>query len=360
MPGINGLLVVIFGATVVAAMPATAQQMEKTIIRTSANKPYRFRHSRLATPAVLDGLPRTSVEALGPDELDVYARYERGSDMITVYVYRQVSGAVPVWFDRARHSIETRTDLFGTVTPAMAPTAFTPPGQTTASGLIGAWNITKPPYRGTALALLPLGEWLVKIRYSSATLDGAGVAARMPAILAALDWPTKTMPGPVAQPIADCTTPLAYPTTAQPIRDTDTLSSAAITGGLLASMLAKATPEPDTKPVLWCRDPGASPIGGVYRADAATDSYLLAFTDSGRGASVRPDAMSALLDDKAPARWSISLDDLGATTSYPPMTALPRPDQVVAALEGPMLSRTTTWGKKTQVNINSAMLGDGK
>ena len=106
--------------------------------------------------------------------------------------------------------------------------------------------------------------------------------------------------------------------------------------------------------------PAASPIGGVYRANAATDAYLLAFTDSGRGASVRPDAMGALLDDKTPPRWSVSLDDLGSTTSYPPMTALPRPDQVIAALEGPMLSRTSTWGKKREVTINSAALGDDK
>ncbi|KQN40572.1 hypothetical protein ASE97_01950 [Sphingomonas sp. Leaf42] len=356
----KGLLTAALGAMIAATMPATAQQMGKTVIRTSATKPYRFRHSRLAVPTVLDGIPRTSVEALGADELDVYARYERGNDMITVYVYRQVSGAVPVWFDRARHSIETRTDLFGTVTPAMAPAAFTPPGQTTPSGLIGAWSITKPPYRGTALALLPLGEWLVKVRYSSSTLDGAGVAARMPAVLAALDWPKNVATGPAAQPIADCATPLTFPTTAQPVRDEQALTSAAITGGLFASLLAKATPEPAATSVLWCRDPAPARVGGVYRANAATDAYLLAFTDSGRGASVAPDAMGVLLDDKAPPRWSVSLDDLGATTSYPPMTALPRPDQVIAALEGPALSRTSTWGKKRQVDVNSAMVGSGK
>lgn len=341
----------------VSALPVAAQS-HKSAIRASANKPYRFRHSRLSVPPVLDGIPRTAIEQFGSDELDVFARYERGSDLITVYVYRQVSGAVPVWFDRSRASIEARSEMFGTVTPAMAPTAFTPPGQTTASGLMGGWTITKPPYRGTALALMPMGEWLVKVRYSSITLDGPAVAARIPAVLAALDWPQTTAAAAPATPIADCTAPLAFPTTAQVVRDDKTLSMSALTAGLLSS--ATARPDPNdaakTPPPVWCRDTGPVRFGGVYRPDNATDQYLLAFSDAGRGVRVTPDTLGALLNTEASPQWSIQLLDMGLTKSFPPMTALPRPDQVVDAIDGPMLSSTTTWGRKTLVTINPAFM----
>ena len=344
-----------------SAMPASAQ-MEKSAIRASANKPYRFRHSRLAVPAVLDGVPRVGIEQFGSDELDVFARYERGTDMITVYVYRQVSGAVPVWFDRARASIEARSELFGTVTPTVAPVAFTPPGQTTASGLIGAWSISKPPYRGTALALLPMGDWLVKVRYSSQTLDGPAVAARMPALLDALDWPRTVAAAAPAAPVTDCTTPLAYPVTAQVVRDEQALSSSALTSSLFSAALtrAEAKGKSEMPAPVWCRDTGPVQLGGVYRPGSATDRYLLAFSDAGRGVLVAQDELAALLNDKAKPQWSIALTDLGTTTYYPPMTALPRPDQVLTAVDGPMLSRTTTWGRKTQVTINPDFVKDTK
>lgn len=343
-------------ATMLApALPATAQ-MQKSELRASAGKPYRFRHSKLVVPANLDGIPRTSVEQFGTDELDVFARYARDSDLITVYVYRKVGGAVPVWFDRARASIEGRSEMFGTVTPSVMPAAFTPPGQANASGLVGGWTVTKPPYRGTALALLPMGDWLVKIRYSSTTLDGPALVARMPTLLAALDWTrTPATTAPAAAPVADCATPLAFPVTAQVVRDEKMLSMTALTAGLLSSAAARAstklaTPAPVPR---WCRDIGPAPVGGVYRPDAAMDRYLLAFSDSGRGVWVAPDELGPLLSEGSSPQWSIQLLDLGQTTAFPPMTALPRPDQVATALEGPMLSSTTTWGRKTQVNVNS-------
>lgn len=347
----GGLLVTIM----VPVLPVAAQ-MQRSELRASAGKPYRFRNSRLAVPATLDGIPRTAVEQFGSDELDVFARYERGSDLITVYVYRQVGGAVPVWFDRARASIEGRSDMFGTVTPSAPPAAFTPPGQMTASGLVGGWTITKPPYRGTALALLPMGGWLVKVRYSSTTLDGPALVARMPAVLAALDWKQAPVtPAPAAAPIRDCPTPLAFPVTAQVVRDDKVLSMTALTAGLLSAAAARSDRKPTADappPRLWCRDTGPAPVGGVYRPDAALDQYLLAFSDSGRGVWVAPDGMGTILDDGAPSQWLIQLLDMGQTTAFPPMTALPRPDQVAQAVEGPMLSSTTTWGRKTQVTVD--------
>jgi hypothetical protein len=348
----------------VAALPAAAQ-FTKSVIAAPADQPYRFRHSGLTIPASLDGMRRVAIEQIGGSELDVFANYQRGSEAVTIYVFRMASGAAPVWFDRARTILEARRDVYGTITPILPPTAFTPPGQGVASGLIAGWSVSRPPYRGTVLAMVPLGEWLVKVRYSSTTLDGAGIAARMPAVLAALTWPTEFAAPVPAKPVADCLTPLAFPTTAKVQRDPKMLSVAAFTGGLLAVGRAlKDKPKPGVaavppKPVIWCRDPATGPAGGVYREDASTDSYLLAISDSGRAALVQPDPATGRIAKTNLPGWSVNLIDVGNVLVYPPFTALPRPRQVMDALRRPAMAHVPNWGNDTnRITINPNALGE--
>lgn len=347
-----------------AALPAAAQ-FTKSVIAAPADQPYRFRQSGLAIPATLDGMRRVAIEQIGGSELDVFANYQRGSEAVTIYVFRMASGAAPVWFDRARAILESRRDVYGTITPVLPPTAFTPPGHSVASGLMAGWSVSRPPYRGTVLAIVPLGEWLVKVRYSSTTLDGAGIAARMPAVLAALTWPTNLAAPVAAKPVANCPTPLAFPTTAKVQRDPKMLSVAAFTGGLLAVGRAlEDKPKPGVaagpaKQVIWCRDPATGPAGGVYRQDASADSYLLAFSDSGRAALVQPDPATGRIAKTNLPGWSVNLIDVGNVLVYPPFTALPRPRQVVDALRRPAMAHVPNWGDDTnRITINPNALGE--
>ncbi len=363
MPGKTiSSLALMLTAAVATAQPATAQP-QKTTIAAPADQPYRFKHSGITIPATLEGLPRRAIEQYGAAELDVFANYERGAEAITIYVYRNVAGAVPVWFDRAVAPIETRRDAYGTVAAVAPPTAFTPPGQTVTSGLIGAWSVTRAPYRSTALALMPVGEWLVKVRYSSGALDAAALAARFPALLAAMTWPTGLAPAAPAQPIAACATPLSYPKKAKIVRGENVNFMTGIMNGIIQSVRSQVDAAPTStgtapaaKPPLWCRDPGKSPVGAVYRADASTDSYLLAFSDAGRGALVSPDPTGLLMDKNAAARWAVAMVDLGQTMNYPPLSALPRPTDVIAVLRQPAVSVSTTWGGSPQVTINSGAI----
>lgn len=340
-------------AGMMMAAPVAAQQVGAPV-SAKAGKPYRFKHSGITAPAELDGMRRVDVRQLGDDELDVFAVYQDGPDAITVYVYRALSGSVPVWFDRARASVEQRKEMFGNVAPAV-PTAFAPPGQSSASALMAGWTLNKAPYRGTALVILPVGEWLVKIRYSSTKLDGAAVAARIPALLGALEWPKSVPSAPAAAPVADCATPLAFATNAVAVTDEKALQSAALTGGLVAAAEGEKKTGAATTPALWCRDPAPAQIGAAYRRDGATDGYLLAISDSGRGIAVEPDVIARELGEaegKKIAQWSIALYEPGSIAVYAPMTALPAPDTLIAALNRPILARTTTWGKKRNVTIN--------
>ena len=335
--------------------PVAAQQVGAAV-GAKAGKPYRFQHSGITAPAELDGMRRVDVRQLGENELDVFAVYQNGEDAITVYVYRSLSGGVPVWFDLARTAVEQRREMFGTVAPAV-PAAFTPPGQATASGLLAGWTLNKAPYRGTALAILPVGEWLVKIRYTSTSMDGATVAARIPAVLGALEWPRVIPAAPVAAPVADCATPLAFSATAAPVTDAKAVQSAALTGGLVAAA-ADGKIKPGTTPAVWCRDPAPAPIGAAYRLNADPDGYLLAISDSGRGFSVQPDIVARELgqaDGRKVAQWSVALYEPGSVATYGPMTGLPSPKTLVGALNRPILARTTTWGKERKVSVNPAV-----
>jgi len=346
---------VALAAGMMVAAPVAAQQIG-TAVSAKPGKPYRFKHSGITAPAELDGMRRVDVRQLGENELDVFAVYEGGADMLTVYVYRTLTGNVPVWFDRARASVEQRREMFGNVAPVV-PTAFTPPGQSNASGLMAGWTLDKPPYRGTALAILPVGEWLVKIRYSSTKMDGAAVAARLPAVLGALGWPKAIPAASPAAPVADCATPLAFDGAAVPVTDPKAIQSAALTGGLIAAA-ADGKGRPPATPPVWCRDPAAAPVGAAYRRDAEPEGYLLALSDSGRGISVQPDVIARELgqaEGKTVRQWSVALYDPGSVATYAPMTGLASPATLIGILDRPLLARTTTWGRKRDVTVNPDM-----
>lgn len=154
------------------ASPTIAQQPPQLTL--GATEPYRHKPSGLSVPTTLDGLQRTSAVAYVPD-LDEALSFDNpsNSDTLTVYVFRNVSGSVPLWFDRIDW-VASHRDIYGGLVPLHTPTAFTPPGQGTASGLIDSYSVSKGPYRSTAIAFMPLGaDWYVSVRYSSKTLDGA-------------------------------------------------------------------------------------------------------------------------------------------------------------------------------------------
>ena len=139
-----------------AAVPAAAQQPRPLDI--PADQPFAHANSGMTLPATLGGLPRIIAREYEAPQLDVnveYATPDRGED-ISVYLFRSTAGSVPMWFDRAVLAVETRP-LYGNPTRATLSPAFTPPGQSTASGMIAAWNVSGD-YRSTALAVVPMGE----------------------------------------------------------------------------------------------------------------------------------------------------------------------------------------------------------
>lgn len=346
------------------ATPAAAQQAEA--LKVPAGKPYKHKLSGLRLPATLAGAPRIKALTIGEDLLDVSASYESPdrAELLSLYVYRQASGALPVWFDRARWAIENRPDVYGQPVAAVGAPSFVPPGQPAASGLIAAYTLNKPPYRSTGVAILPFGQWLVKLRYSSKTLESASLVTAMRKALAELEWPREVPPAPAASPVADCPTPLALSGEANPATAHGAAALMAAVMGLAVDADAQTQDAPRAQPaVVWCRDATALNAGGVYRPDGATDRYLIALSDAGRGIFVQPDAASALLakSDPVPPSWSVAYIDLNVITNYDAQDRLPPPAQVVEHIvRGPATSRVNTWGKNRSIEISPRAFGEGE
>lgn len=333
--------------------PAHAQGPQP--IGLSANAEFKHRHSKVRLPAVLAGLPRVKAMEYEADQLDTTLEYANPevSEAYTVYIYRNVAGSLPVWFDRARWMIEHRTDLG---TPSLhSAAAFVPPERTNASGLVATYALTGGAFRSTGIALVPAGEWLVKLRASSGSLSPAELEARMKAALAEIAWPKKMAAAPAAAPVAGCSTALALSGDARPAPKDDRSGAAMLVGALLGQVGAmtpapeEAAPPPAAR---WCRDSVELPEGGVYRADEQRDGYFLALGDSGRGITAGPSAGHRLLESgeekkTGGERFEVQLVLLSRRAASALLDRLPPPAQALAIVkEGRFASSYGTWGKE--------------
>lgn len=326
--------------------PAAAQGARD--VQLPAGQAWRHAPTGLTVPVELDGLPRVGISALEADQLDEYVNFENEdrAEALTVYVYRHVTGSIPVWFDRARWAIEKR-GVYGEPVAIDRPANFVPPGQRNASGMITVYATNGSPYRSTAVAMIPLGpEWIVKLRYSSKAHAAIELERRLQRVIAALGWPANIAPQPVSEPIRTCEAALEFAGRAAAIPPA---AQDAVAAGIMAIPL----PEKDgTPPRIWCRDPGTLTgiaSGAIYRPGGATDAYLLALSDAGRGVNV------ARQLDTAPG-WAVMYVQMRNTIVFELQNRLPSPQQAVEVVNsGRRLVTVTTWGE-SRVEINSGLL----
>jgi hypothetical protein len=327
------------------AVPVAAQAPAPRPIVVAADAPWRHANSGMTMPVTLSGFPRTQVREYEAPELDVVGTWRRGDDdELTVYVTRSTAGSVPVWFDRATWAIESRS-VYGRLTPAQPSAALRVPGAAVDTGLIATWT-TEGAFRGTGVAILPVGEWLVKLRYSSTSRDGAAVADVLRTAVAGLGWPAAIPAAAAAQPIAACADQLSYKGTA---KDAPASMQTALAGALGSLAVQGAS---GTRPT-FCREGQRDQAFGLYRPDGASDRYLLALSDAGRGVVVGP-GIGPLLDEKAKPSWSVNLALPGQTINFAPQDRLPRPERALALLRTRPVSSTSTHGPKREITLPSS------
>jgi hypothetical protein len=296
-----------------------------------------------------------SVVQYDDKQLDFAADFQTPDqkEITTVYIFRKVTGDVPLWFDRIQHTVEARANL-ASPTLAVPPSAFTPAGQSNSRALRAVYAPGGPPWKSSAAALTTTGDWFVAVRASSQTLAPEQLLARLEQTFAAIKWPSEKVAAPVAVPIAACPTALRQASEdAKPVDDDD---SALLLNAILPSAVANH-PEEQPVPQHWCRDPLTMRNVGVYRPDEASDRYLVAFQDAGRGIWVAPNTMAALLaneDGKDELNYMVELIEMDRHVGFGSFKTLPSVAQALwLADHGTRKYSTTTWGKNTNVEINS-------
>ena len=339
------------------ALPASAFAQEQIDI--ADGEPWLHPHSGISVPSTLAGLPRTQAIAFSPDALNSAMQFNKDGEILSVYVYRNTSGGVPVWFEQARYGIINR-DIFEGAKPVGITYAFALPGREQATALKAVYELPEGGrYQSTGLALFSLGEWYVKLRATSETRDVSQLEAWMSQAVSELVLPENLSPGQAVEPMIDCKEPLEFKGKS---KDAPKDGAASLLSGLLGSIAMEKAGQSDSDasaamPVTWCRDSTLGQNHTVYRANEATDSYVIALGDSGKGVSVQPDQASALLggpDKKRSERYSVTMHFDDENVNFVAQDRLPSPKRVIELINGGRTAMTvSTWGDNSTIELNS-------
>jgi len=299
------------------AVPAAAQPQMRTL-SVAADAPWRHERTGVTLPPQLADLRRVSVHDATRSELDVNLGY-RGSDgtVATLYLFRTSLPELSIWFDRAVTTMmySPRTGLSGAQPPQAV--AIMPSGSARA-GLMATSDMSARGFRSTGLALLPLADnFFLKIRLTSPTEDSAQLRERLQRLVEEIGWPAGDAQG--AASTAAAIRPCPQPLRLRRARVVEADFAESLLAGLIGSPAAIGRQENGT----FCREPM---LRGVYRLNAATDSYVVAIGDSGLAIRLAP---ATGVDDRRSGRYAMTWIDRTGIGVLPSFDRLPPPDQAL-------------------------------
>ncbi len=278
----------------------------------------------------------------GTAELDISTTYRTADrkTTATIFLYRPGLVDVPLWFDRSHTAV-----LLNPTIKASGPAnvvRFAPPGSATQSALRVVYPIAGRTDAATGLAMIPFGDWLVKVRLTSDAMDPAALDAALLEVIGRIRWPATIPSAKVATPVQPCPAKLKFKK-AKPVPPD-------LGQAMLASVLGIAVRDKKDAPGFvagnladYCLEANAGPEYSVYRAAASTSSYVIAIGDSGAVVSVGPEF--SLTGDKG--RYGVSLTDKDSSDNYPAFSAMPSPQQVVAMIKSTRPIASAGRGGKT-------------
>ncbi len=263
---------------------------------------------------------------------DVFVQFGTDPEPVTLYVYRSAWPNVALWFERTRLAMNVNV---GSGDARVEPRSFTLGASPVPNGL--REEIALPAggqFRSTAVAMAQYGEWIVKVRITSSSLDEAGVRAKMDRLLAAIQLPgTVPAPHPMRVP-GLCPDDASFSGRALNSSDLNARAGAALR---LAAAEARGRGGLAASPDGWCRARSTLPsrLGTLYhRRDGSGWTALL--SDSGIGiAAYRID----LPDADGAATFAVNPGMTGLVQIFdrlpPPQAALERGIQVLVGRAEP-------------------------
>jgi hypothetical protein len=340
------------------AIPAAAQQ--DLAIR--PGEAWTHRHSGIIVPPTLGGNALTQAKAFAQDDLDVGLTFEPdgAQDFVSFYVFRNTNGGAPVWFAQAQWAIENRA-IYGAPKLAAPPRAFALPGQAVTNGLraVYAPQTAGGFFTSTGVVLVPVGNWYAKLRISSRNRTPSELEALIDRVIGEIQWPQQAAVAPAALPVIACPTPLAFDKQSKDLTGggMEEIVAAAIVSAADGDDSVKKEAMPAT-PVQWCRDRQLNNNIATYRANEATEAYLLTFGDNGNGVSVGLSSVNKIMAElegkKAKLRYSVTLHTAAEAANFISQDRLPSPERAIDIVNANRRGSTvTTWGKERKVEINS-------
>ncbi len=347
LPLLAGLVL----AAVAGATPAAA----KRDLAVPPTAGWQHAASGLILTAKLGGLARTELYDLGSKELDVVVQFASAdtATQASIFVFKPALLSVPVWFDRSLTQIRLRSGFGALASRRTLPVAFAAGRSTVPDALRQSFAVEGGTTKSTALAMLPLNDWLIGIRLTSTVMDETQIDAKIDEIVSGLRFPASQVAGDAAVPMRPCMTVqkrfrarLMKPNMAQ-----------VLLGAMTPQLEAKAASNArrdgksaeSAKPL--CRDGEGTVAFGIYRTDDDQKSYTLALGDAGRVATVS--AAIALLTSEP--GFQVIFRDLETSSVFPTFDRLPQPEQVLALIQtGKALSQSSD--KTNSITIDAETL----
>ena len=265
----------IAAALALAAAPALAQQGD-----------WRHAESGVSIPRQIGDLRvHDEREFGGAGRFDVVLQLGSDPEPVTLYVYRSAYPNPALWFDRVRTAMNANVSAQSV---QAAPRAVTIGGAPAPNALREEFDLPAGGrWRATAVAIVQAGEWIVKARVTSATLDRAGVGVRMDRLLEALRF---ARPLPAPHPLrvpAPCNDNPALSGGVMRDGREDGVAAASVTG-VIEFAEARGNRGLAADPSAWCRAQTDIPLqyGTAYRRNDGGE-WIVLVSDSGRAISAR-------------------------------------------------------------------------
>lgn len=330
---------------------------QPTDISSELDQVWVHKHTGTGFPSKLGGFDRSKIRDLAEDQLDIVVSYkdpdQRG--VLTLYLYRPVINDVPLWFETAKQSLMVG-GLGKFVSELATDTVFTPPGQSSTAGMVVSYRLTGSSSKSTAIAMVPVNGWLLKVRYTSAEYDAQALANEIPKIVSAVETAKILEQAPQAVAIKLCTKKLKLKSKAKRFRPS--LADALI-GGVIISAAGEKGNDGDepNETVTYCRDPGEYGQWTVFRANESKDSYIMPLGDSGRALSIYRNTLSGAISGDNRKRYTPVHMKLGQHDVYADMNVLPVPETLLAAVNNQtLISSSTTWPEEgSTITIDSGL-----
>lgn len=251
---------------------------------------------------------------------DVILQYGDSTTPVTVYVYRSAYPNAAMWFERTRLAMNSHV---GSGERAADPRPFTLGGAAAPNGLREEISL---PSGATAVAIAHRGQWMVKLRMTSTSLDRAALAARMDQLISAFRFTGEaTAPIPLAVPgMCDGNARME----GDRIRNVagEPLAAATVTG-IIAYGEARGISGLATEPQQWCRatiEALPAQFGSFYRRRDG-NGWVALMGDSGMAIAALP------IEVPGRARAALYTSSPAATRVVAAYEGMPAPAEAIMA-----------------------------